>query len=162
MRLFAISCALAVVAAAPVSAKRAVQPVMTEIAFTGRVTDAAGLLVRVQKGALEQDLAGIEARTRRQIVVATIPTLDGRNINHVARDLGDRWGIGDARRDDGVVILLAPREQMVRIAVGEGLDQVLTDAVCQRIINEVMLPEFREGRLFEGLSRGVAAINAEL
>lgn len=130
--------------------------------LAGPVTDAAGLFDADQRAALASDLAAIEARTRHQLVVATVPTLGGRDIGRFARDLGNRWGIGRRGVDDGVLILLAPGEQQVRIAVGYGLEAVLTDAVCQRIIEEVMLPEFREGRLFEGLVRGIAALNARL
>lgn len=133
-----------------------------ELVSQGRVTDGAKLLAAAQREELAHDLAGIEARTRAQVVVATVPTLGGRDIALFARELGARWSVGDAQRNDGVVVLLAPNEQLVRIAVGSGLEKTLTDEVCQRIINEVMLPEFREGRLYEGLSKGVAALNAEL
>jgi len=139
-----------------------VQPKPLRIAYAGPVTDAADILAVGQRVSLAQDLARIEARTRRQIVVATVPTLGGQDIERYAHDLGGRWGVGHKDRDDGIVILLAPNERLVRIAVGDGLDSVLTDAVCQQIIDEVMLPEFREGRLYEGLSGAVAALNARL
>jgi uncharacterized protein len=153
-------------ALAPVAAADARVPARTlapsKVAYVGRVTDAADILVASQRISLDRDLTRIQARTKAQIVVATVPTLGGRDIAGYARDLGNRWGIGDDRRDDGIVILLAPNEQLVRIAVGEGLDKILTDEVCQQIINEVMLPEFREGRLYEGLTSGIAALNARL
>lgn len=150
--------------AMPVSAEAdaVVRPAYTRIAFLGRVTDAALVLGAEQRGALAGDLAAIEARTSHQIVIATVPTLAGEDIAAYARQLGNSWGVGGARRNNGVVILLAPREQKVRIAVGTGLDTVLTDAVCQQIIDQVMLPELREGRLYEGLARSVAALNAVL
>lgn len=126
------------------------------------MTDAAGVLDTKQIRALKADLAGVEARTKRQVVIATVATLGRTDISVYARDLGNRWGIGRAGRNDGVVILLAPNERLVRIAVGSGLERTLPDSVCRQIIDEVMLPEFREGRLFEGLSHGVAALNARL
>lgn len=133
------------------------QPVPVPLAYTGPVTDAAQVLDSAQKAALSSDLAGIAARSRRRIVVATAPRLGSADIAEYARNLVRLWA-----GDDGVVILLAPNERLVRIAVGSGLERTLPDAVCRQIIDEVMLPEFREGRLFEGLSHGVAALNARL
>jgi uncharacterized protein len=135
---------------------------LTPLALNGRVADAAHIFDPAQTAALASDLAGIEARTGRQVVVATVQTLGDADIAVYARDLGNRLGIGGADENDGIVILLAPNERLVRIAVGPGLEADLTDTVCQRIIDEVMLPDFREGRLFEGLSRGVAALNARM
>lgn len=150
------------IAPAGAQSRTVVSPAPSNIAFAGRVTDAANILAASQRAALGLDLTRIETRTRAQIVVATVPTLGGRNIAKYARELGSRWGIGDRERNDGIVILLSPNDQLVRIAVGYGLEGTLTDEVCQEIIDQVMLPEFREGRLYEGLSRGVAALNARL
>lgn len=132
------------------------------ITLTQRVTDLAVGLSPDERGALTQDLASVEARTRRQIVVATVTTLGGRDIAGYARDLGNKAGIGRKDYDDGVVILLAPNERLVRIAVGRGLESVLTDARCKQIIDEVMIPQFRDGRMFDGLSRAITAIGAYL
>ena len=132
------------------------------IALTGRVTDVAAVLSPDQQSALTNDLASVAARTRHQIVVATVPSLGGRDISAYARDLGNEAGIGDSEDDDGVVILLAPNERLVRIAVGLGLESVLTDALCQQIIDEVMIPHFRDGNMFDGLSGAISAISARL
>lgn len=128
--------------------------------LTERVTDLAAVLSPDEHSALTKDLASVEARTRHQIVVATVPSLGGRDISAYARDLGNKTGVGDKERDDGVVILLAPNERLIRIAVGLGLESVLTDALCQQIIDEVMIPHFKGGKMFEGLSGAVHAISA--
>jgi len=132
------------------------------LALAGRVTDAANVLTPAQRAALDQALAALERRTGAQMVVVTVASLEGNDITAYARDLGNRWGIGHRDRDDGVVIVAAPHERQVRIAVGLGLEQTLSDALCQKIINDKMIPAFRQGRLFEGLSKGVDALGAAL
>ena len=129
-----------------------------EIEITRRVTDAAEILTEEEEAALSTRLAALEAEKGHQFVVVTLPSLGGADIADVARDLGNREGIGRAKYDDGVVLLVAPNERQVRIAVGYGLECHLTDAVSQEIIDKEMLPHFREGRLHEGISAGVDAI----
>ncbi|MBB5986239.1 TPM domain-containing protein [Sphingobium lignivorans] len=133
-----------------------------DLALAGRVTDAAALFSTAERDALTRDLSALEARTGHQLVVATVPTLGGRDIAGYARDLGNRWGIGRKGIDDGVVILVAPREQLVRIAVGYGMEARLTDETCQSIIEQEMIPAFAQGQMFEGVRNGVAAIAARL
>ncbi|BAK67003.1 hypothetical protein SLG_23280 [Sphingobium sp. SYK-6] len=133
-----------------------------DLALAGRVTDAAALFSPAERDALTRDLSALEARTGHQLVVATVPTLGGRDIAGYARDLGNRWGIGREGIDDGVVILVAPREQLVRIAVGYGMEARLTDETCQSIIEQEMIPAFAQGQMFEGVRNGVAAIAARL
>ena len=130
--------------------------------LSGRVTDLAAVLSADQRSALAADLVRAESRTRHQIVIATVSSLNGRDIASYARDLGNHAAIGRKLDDKGIVILLAPNEQLVRIAVGRGLETVFTDALCQQIIDEVMLPQFREGKLFDGLSGAITAISAKL
>jgi uncharacterized protein len=88
-------------ALAPVAIADARVPARTvapsKVAYVGRVTDAADILVASQRVSLDRDLTRIQARTKAQIVVATVPTLGGRDIAGYARDLGNRWGIGDER-----------------------------------------------------------------
>lgn len=149
-------------ASARASADSAVTTSAAPVALTGRVTDLAGIFSRQQSSALADDLAAFESRTKHQIAIATVAGLNGRDIASYARDLGNDAALGRGHGDKGIVILLAPNEQLVRIAVGRGLEAVLTDALCQQIIDEVMLPQFRDGKLFEGLSEAISAINAQL
>lgn len=152
--------------AAPSSARAgeggAVTAPAAPVTLTGRVTDLAGTFSTEQRSALASELAAFESRTKHQIAIATVTSLNGRDISSYARDLGNDAAIGGENGDKGVVILLAPNQQLVRIAVGHGLEAVLTDALCQQIIDEVMLPQFREGKLFEGLSGAISAISAQL
>ena len=130
------------------------------LVLAGRVTDAAHLMTAPERARLEETLAAFERRTRHQLVVVTVPTLGGQDIATYARDLGNRWGIGRSGHDDGIIILVAPVERTARIAVGLGLEARLTDAACQRVIGAHMLPAFAQGRFFDGLSAGLAAITA--
>jgi len=153
--------------AAPSSARADASEAITAsptpaVTLTGHVTDLATILSPDQRGALATDLAGLERRTNYQVAIATVASLNGRDIASYARDLGNDAAIGGALGDKGIVILLAPHEQLVRIAVGRGLESVLTDALCQQIIDEVMLPQFREGKMFDGLSDAIGAISAKL
>ena len=129
IRSGALALSLALLVAGPAVAGQTVPvrlvPVPpTDLALQGRVTDGANLLGLDQRSELDQDLAGIQARTKARIVVATVPTLGGQDIALFARELGARWHIGDAQRD-GVVVLLAPNERLVRIAVGQGLEKTV-------------------------------------
>jgi uncharacterized protein len=139
--------------------KRSVAPV---IPLTGRVTDAAHILTPRQVASLSTRLERLERATGHQLVVATVPTLHGADIAAVARDLGNSWGIGRKGFDDGVVVLVAPNERKVRIAVGYGLERRLTPGLCQQIIDQQMLPRFRQGDLPAGIEAGVKAVIARL
>lgn len=133
-----------------------------EIEITRRVTDAAEILTLDEEAALDSRLVALESVKGHQFAIVTLPSLGGADIADVARDLGNRAGIGRAKYDDGVVLLVAPNERQVRIAVGYGLESRLTDAVSQEIIDKDMLPHFREGRLHAGISAGTDAIIRKL
>ena len=115
---------------------------------------------------LEQELsarsADLEDRTSDQLVIVTVPSLAGRSIEDFSRDLGNHWGIGQRGRDNGVLLVVAPRERRVRIAVGRGLEPILTNARASTIINRDILPMFRDGRFEQGIDAGAAAIIAVL
>lgn len=134
----------------------------TPVVLNGPVTDLAAILSPEQRGKLASDIAKLEQRTKHQVAIATVASLNGRDIASYARDLGNDAAIGSEHDHKGVVILLAPNQQLVRIAVGRGLEAVLTDALCQQIIDEVMLPQFRDGKMFDGLSGAIGAISAKL
>lgn len=124
-------------------------------ALTGRVVDAANLLTPAQKISVETKLENLERQSQRQLVVVTIPDLGGYDIADYGFRLGDRWGIGDKDRDDGVLLIVAPNERKVRIEVGYGLEGVLTDAVSGCIIRNAIVPRFKEGDYPGGISAGV-------
>jgi uncharacterized protein len=132
------------------------------IPLSGRVTDAAGTLGPAQEAALSAKLEGLERLTKRQMVIVTVPSLGGQDIAAYTRNLANSWGIGRKGYNDGVVLLVAPNEQRVRIAVGLGLEEVLTHEVCQGIIDNSMLPRFRAGDLIGGIEAGTDALIVHL
>ncbi|MEI9852939.1 MAG: TPM domain-containing protein [Sphingomonas sp.] len=135
-----------------VSGQAEVKPVEAqgELALTGRVVDAAHILDARQIESLTHYLASFEARSRHQMVVVTVPSLGGRDIADYTRDLANRWGIGRKGANDGIVVLVAPHDRGVRIAVGYGLEKILTHAYCQHVIDAVMIPQFRDGHYYDG------------
>jgi uncharacterized protein len=136
-------------------------PTKAPIRLTGRVVDEAGLIDPATEQLLTQRLAALEAQTTDQVVVVTIPTLEGQTIEKVALDLGNRWGIGRADLDNGVLLLVAPNERKVRIEVGFGLEGLLSDEKAAAVVRS-MLPEFRDHRMQDGILKGVDGIETIL
>jgi uncharacterized protein len=131
-------------------------------ALTGRVVDGANVLALEQELALGRKSEALEAATGRQFVIVTVPTLDGQDIAVYTRDLGRHWGIGRKGHNDGVILLVAPTERKVRIAVGYGLEKTLPEALCRQIIDDHMLPRFRAGDLAGGIQAGADALTTRL
>ena len=127
-------------------------------ALTGRVVDEADLLDTKTERRLAALLEAHEAETTNQVVVVTLPTLQDRTIEHFGRELGNHWGIGQAGRNNGVLLIVAMQERKVRIEVGTGLESVLTDGLASAIIENEITPQFRLGRFDKGVSRGTTAI----
>lgn len=128
------------------------------IPLGGRVTDAANILSSEQEAVLTDRLALLEKSTKHQVVVVTANSLGGRDVADFTRDLANAWGIGRKDHDDGVVILVAPNERKVRIAVGHGLERTLPDPLCKAIIEQNMLPRFRDGNFYGGIEAGIGAL----
>ena len=130
--------------------------------LSGRVVDAADLLQPAQEAALDAKLAGLEQATSRQLVVATIPSLEGYDIADYGYRLGRHWQIGQSEANNGAILIVAPNDRRMRIEVGYGLEGVLTDALSSQIIREVITPRFRENDYPGGIDAGVDAIIAQL
>lgn len=130
--------------------------------LTGRVVDAANLLPPEVEARLTAKLEALEAQSQRQLVVATVPDLNGYDIADYGYQLGRHWGLGDKERDDGALLLVAPNERKVRIEVGYGLEGYLTDALAALIIQNTILPAFRNGDFAGGIEAGTDAIIAQL
>jgi uncharacterized protein len=126
--------------------------------LTGRVVDQADLLRPEQELDLASKSAALEAQTGRQFVVATVNSLEGRNIEDYGYRLGRHWKIGDEKRDDGVLLLVAPKEKKVRIETGYGARVFLTDALSSVIIRESILPRFKAGDMGGGITAGADQI----
>jgi uncharacterized protein len=131
-------------------------------ALTGRVVDGAQILSPATEQRLTAELQQLETTTGRQLVVATVPNLQGYEIEEYGYQLGRTWGIGRKDEDDGAIFLVAPNERRVRIEVGYGLEGVLTDALSSVILQTRVLPQFREGRMEQGVVDGVEAVIQQL
>lgn len=126
--------------------------------LTGRVVDDAALLSPQQKQALTGKLAALEKQSGRQLVVATLPGLQGYDISDYGYQLGRAWGIGSKDKNDGALLIIAPRDRKMRIEVGYGLEGIITDAVSSEIIRNQIAPRFRAGDMAGGIDAGVDAI----
>jgi len=124
-------------------------------ALTGRVVDQAGVLSATTRADLESKLAALEQKSGIQLVVATVATLGGEEIEPYANDLFRQWKLGEAKRNNGALFLIAPKEHKVRIEVGYGLEGTLTDAISKIIILNAVAPRFKAGDFDGGVSRGV-------
>lgn len=130
--------------------------------LSGRVVDDANLLDPEQERALTIDLEALEAKSTDQVVVVTLPSLQGFEIEDFGYKLGRHWGIGQEGKDNGVLLIIAPNERKVRIEVGRGLEPLLTDALTKLIIENAILPRFRSGDFPGGIKAGVRDIVAVL
>src|ERR687897_2067077 len=126
--------------------------------LTGRVNDRAGLLSERVQRELDAALARFETETTNQIVVATLESLQGLPIEEYGYQLGRHWGIGQAGKDNGALLIVAPEEREVRIEVGYGLEGELTDAQSRTIIETRILPHFRQSDFAAGIKAGVAGM----
>ncbi len=157
MRLFAL---LLLLLASPLAAQDFPK-------LSGRVVDAANILPADVEAAIEARSAAIEQQTGAQLIVATVPSLQGYEIEEYGYRLGRTWGIGQKREagpsgamqgDNGVILIVAPNDRKVRIEVGYGLEPILTDALSSVIIQRQILPRFRDGDMAGGVSAGFESI----
>lgn len=122
------------------------------------VYDYINLLSGSQKSALEQKLIKYADSTSSQIVVAIISSTNDDDISLVGAKWGHDWGIGQADEDNGILILLAKDDREIDINTGYGMEYRLTDILAERIINRIMIPEFKNGDYYAGLDKGSDAI----
>lgn len=122
------------------------------------VYDYVNLLTPQAKKSLENKLIRYSDTTSTQMVVVIIASTEGENINYLAAQWGHKWGIGQEQEDNGLLILLARDDRKVAISTGYGVEHLLTDALSKRIIENVMLPEFRKGDFYAGLNLSIDII----
>jgi len=127
-------------------------------ALSGQVVDTAGMIDSDSKERLSQMLRAHEELTTEQIVVVTLPDLQGSTIEDFGYQLGRFWGIGQKGKDNGALLIVAKDERKVRIEVGYGLEDRLTDAQSSVIINQIITPAFKQGDFVGGISKGTEAI----
>ncbi len=136
-------------------------PVFSAINFpelSGRVVDAAHILSPATIAGLSQKLEDYERGTSNQLVVVTISSLGGYDISDYGYQLGRKWQIGQKSKNNGVLFIIAPAEHKVRIEVGYGLEELLTDAAASAIIHNIIIPDFRAGKMEQGVIDGTQAI----
>ncbi|CAI8765898.1 Beta-propeller domain-containing protein, methanol dehydrogenase [Pseudomonas sp. IT-P44] len=126
--------------------------------LTGRVVDNAGMIEPSVREQLTQQLNAHEKATGEQLVVVTLPDLQGAEIADFGYQLGRHWGIGQKDKNNGALLIVARDERKLRIEVGYGLEDRLTDAQSSVIIHQVITPAFKAGNFSKGISDGVAAM----
>jgi len=122
------------------------------------VYDYSNLLSAQEASSLEQKLIRYSDSTSTQIVVAIINSTDGEYINYLATNWAQEWGIGDAKKDNGVFILLAKNDRKINISTGYGVEHLLTDKMCSRIIQESIIPFFKKNDYYGGLEAGSSQV----
>jgi uncharacterized protein len=128
----------------------------------GRVRDLANALSPPEEKRLTEELDAAEASYGPQMAVVVVPSLHGYSIEDFTLSYARAWGLGDHRRNDGLLLLVAPKERKVRIEVGKGLEHSFTDVYCQHVIEAMILPRFKQGILEEGISAGVSELVAHM
>jgi uncharacterized protein len=126
--------------------------------LTGRVVDEAGVLSGEAQQQLDNLLAEHERKTGNQVVVVTLKSLQGYTIEEYGYQLGRYWGIGQKGKDNGALLIVAPNEHRVRIEVGYGLEDRLTDAQSKLIIENIILPDFRKSDYNTGIIDGTTTL----
>lgn len=124
------------------------------------VFDRTYVLEADQVTSLNNEIIDLENRIGSQIMILIIDSLHGESIDSYAYRIANEWGIGRKDFDDGLLILMALNERMVRIEVGYGLELIIKDEIAARIIGEEMAPAFREKKYYEGLLKAVTSIKS--
>jgi uncharacterized protein len=130
---------------------------------TGWVTDEAGILDSDTAAGIATMLSDLQRKTGDEVVVVTLKSLQGASIETWGNVLGESWGIGrSGGRDTGALLIVAPNDHKVRIAVGYGLGNRISDAIAEAIIADHILPYFRQGDFVQGVRSGVSSILLQL
>jgi uncharacterized protein len=130
--------------------------------YIGYVNDFAGILDNASASDLGNLITGIEKDTGAEIAVVIVDTLQGITIEEYAVELFEKWGIGKADEDNGLLILVAIQERQVRIEVGYGLEGIITDLEAGRIIDGIIVPSFKEGEYSRGIYDAVVTISNQV
>ena len=136
-------------------AAQALQPVPP---LTGRVVDLTGSLNPAQSAELDARLRDFEQRKGSQLAVLIVPGTQPEAIEQFSMRVAEQWKIGRKKIDDGAILVIAKNERALRIEVGYGLEGVLNDAICKRIIDDLIIPYFKNADFYGGISNGVDAM----
>jgi uncharacterized protein len=126
--------------------------------LTGPVMDQAQMLNSITRETLDSALRRLYDSGGTQVVVLTVPSLEGETVEQASIQTTDKWRLGRQGKDDGILILIAQKERAIRIEVGRGREGDLTDLHARRIIDELMVPRFRAGDVDGGVVAGVRAV----
>jgi len=139
-----------------VSSILAAQPdeLLNRLQPSGYVNDFAGVFDPTQKATLESFLTEVDQKTRAQVAVVVLPSLEGGEITDFSNRLFERWKVGHREDNRGLLFLAALEERKIWVEVGYGLEPLLPDARVGRILDEQVIPSFRTGAIAEGLTRG--------
>lgn len=129
-------------------------------ALQARVTDLTNTLSAAQQATLEQSLAAFEAKKGSQIAILLVPTTQPESIEQFSLRVVESWKLGRKGADDGVLVLVAKHDRSLRIEVGYGLEGAVPDAVAKRIVSEIITPQFKQGRYYDGLQAGTERLAA--
>ena len=124
----------------------------------GYVNDYAGMISPPAKSKIEEGLRAFEQSDSTQIVILTIPSLEGENIEEFGIKVAETWKIGQQVKDNGVLFIVSKQERKIRIEVGRGLEGKLTDLMAGRIIDQVVKPRFKQGDFDGGFIAGVSSL----
>jgi len=127
-------------------------------ALTGHVVDLTGTLSAAQKDTLNQTLTSFETRKGSQLAVLIVPTTVPESIEQFGIRVADKWKLGRKKIDDGVILIIAKNDHSVRIEVGYGLEGALTDALSKRIIEQIIVPRFKEQDFYGGINEAATQI----
>ena len=130
--------------------------------LTGPVVDQANIIPADVETRLAEKLTALKAQSQRELVVVTLPDLQGYEISDYGYQLGRHWQLGTKDKNEGAMLIIAPKERKVRIEVGYGLEPVLTDGLSSLIINQQIVPRFKAGDMPGGIEAGTDAIIKQL
>jgi uncharacterized protein len=126
------------------------------------VNDFANILSPAEREALEQKLVAYDDSTSTQIAIVTIESLEGAEVGSYAAELGEKWGVGSKKNLNGVMILMAKQERKVTIRTGYGVEEKLGSIICDRIIKNTLIPNFKQGDFYAGFDEATNEIMARL
>lgn len=120
------------------------------------VNDYSKILEKGQELELSEILQNYEIKTTKQIVLVTIDNITPyKDIHKFATDLGSYWGVGTKEKNNGLLIVLCKDYRSISIATGTGTEKILTDEICKSVIDNIMIPKFRNGKFYKGLKLGI-------
>ena len=155
-----LACSI-ILAAAPATVLGQIIPtdaLLKRLERRGPVTDLANLLPPADRAAMETQLDQFQKKTGAAVVVVTLPSLEGGQIDDFANKLFQKWTIGQKDQNNGVLLIVAMKERKARIEVGYGLEPILPDALAGRVLDEQLFPAFKQQRYAEGLAQTVQRV----